>query len=181
MSATPETDAILEYLRVQFPATEGHLPLREMIQTIVRQRNGVAAKLRELETSIADLTHPNIAELLAKLNAREEDLRLAAGELRVPMPEAGTDMARLLSAKVLLRHQRDEARATCAELVTDSNAITLAETVVRLQRQRDELLAALEVLFPAAKAFAKYGQDVGEDGAELETLLEAISEVEGAK
>ena len=34
--------------------------------------------------------------------------------------------------------QRDEARATCSELVTDSDAITLARTVVRVTKERDE-------------------------------------------
>ena len=46
--------------------------------------------------------------------------------------------------------QRDEARATCSELVTDSNAITLARTVVRITQElaeargeRDRLAEAL--------------------------------------
>ena len=34
--------------------------------------------------------------------------------------------------------QRDEARATCSELVTDSDAITLARTVVRITQERDD-------------------------------------------
>ena len=34
--------------------------------------------------------------------------------------------------------QRDEARDACSELVTDSNAITLARTIVRVTKERDE-------------------------------------------
>jgi hypothetical protein len=37
-----------------------------------------------------------------------------------------------------LERERDEARATCSELVTDSDAITLARTVVRITQERDE-------------------------------------------
>ena len=36
-SKTPDTDAIIEYLRVQFPATEGHIPLREKIGNLERE------------------------------------------------------------------------------------------------------------------------------------------------
>lgn len=39
--------------------------------------------------------------------------------------------------------ERDEAIATCQELVTDSNAVTLAATVVRLERERNEAREAL--------------------------------------
>lgn len=39
--------------------------------------------------------------------------------------------------------ERDEAIATCQELVTDSNAVTLAATVVRLERERNEARGAL--------------------------------------
>ena len=35
-------------------------------------------------------------------------------------------------------NERDEARGTCSELVTDSDAITLARTVVRITQDRDE-------------------------------------------
>ena len=37
-----------------------------------------------------------------------------------------------------MKKQRDEARATCSELVTDSNAITLARTVVRITKELAE-------------------------------------------
>lgn len=40
--------------------------------------------------------------------------------------------------------ERDEAIATCQELVTDSNAVTLAATVVRLERERNEAREAIK-------------------------------------
>lgn len=52
--------------------------------------------------------------------------------------------------------QRDEARATCSELVTDSNAITLARTVVHITQElaeargeRDMLAEALQKVVTA--------------------------------
>ena len=41
--------------------------------------------------------------------------------------------------------ERDEAWACCDELVVDSNAITLAKTVMRLERERDEAIADRDI------------------------------------
>ncbi len=46
----------------------------------------------------------------AELEQREADLAAAAGELLLPIPEPGTDMARLMSANRLLRSELDQAR-----------------------------------------------------------------------
>lgn len=47
--------------------------------------------------------------------------------------------ARQLELELAQRNrERDEARATCSELVTDSDAITLARTVVHITQERDE-------------------------------------------
>ncbi len=40
----------------------------------------------------------------------QQDLKDAAGELVVPMPEPGTDMAKLLSANVILRQREERLR-----------------------------------------------------------------------
>jgi hypothetical protein len=39
------------------------------------------------------------------------DIAAAAGELLVPIPTPGSDAARLLRANIILRQERDEARA----------------------------------------------------------------------
>ena len=39
---------------------------------------------------------------------------------------------------VQVQSELRQARATCEELITDSNAVTLAATVVRLERERNE-------------------------------------------
>lgn len=46
-----------------------------------------------------------------ELAEHREDVRLASGELLIPIPEPGTETARLLRANVLMRRERDEARA----------------------------------------------------------------------
>lgn len=56
----------------------------------------------------ADLIREN-AQLKAALAQYRQDLKDAAGKLAVPMPEPGTDMAKLLRANVLLR-QREARR-----------------------------------------------------------------------
>ena len=44
-----------------------------------------------------------ISELEAKLAVHEQDLADAAGELKVPLPEPGSMVAKLLHANVMLR------------------------------------------------------------------------------
>lgn len=46
----------------------------------------------------------------------ESDVRDAAGELLVPMPEPGTDAAKMLLANRMLARERDEARALLRDL-----------------------------------------------------------------
>jgi len=54
---------------------------------------------------------PVLDALRTRLAQMETDIRDAAGELRVEMPEPGTPMAKLLSANVLMRRERDGLRA----------------------------------------------------------------------
>ena len=46
----------------------------------------------------------------AEIQAMRADIEAASGELRVPMPEPGTDMARVMVANAIMRDQRDEAK-----------------------------------------------------------------------
>jgi len=50
-------------------------------------------------------------DLFAELRAAREDMKAAAGELLVRMPEPGTDMARLLLANRMLMRERDRLRS----------------------------------------------------------------------
>jgi hypothetical protein len=55
----------------------------------------------------------------------------------------------IIAKGIETERQLAEARAICEELVTDSNAVTLAATVVRLERERDEALHKLEIAMAA--------------------------------
>jgi len=57
-------------------------------------------------------------ELRARVEVLEGDVVAAAGELLVPMPSPGTEMARVLRANVLLRHERDQLQRRVADLTT---------------------------------------------------------------
>jgi uncharacterized Zn ribbon protein len=70
---------------------------------------------------------PDCVHELRTENARHnEDLREAAGELLGPMPEPGTDAARVLRANRLMRRQRDDARAANAALAERVRVLTEA-------------------------------------------------------
>lgn len=49
---TPETDALLYYLKQQFPATEGHIPLRERISKLERERDEAREKLDVMKDAL---------------------------------------------------------------------------------------------------------------------------------
>jgi hypothetical protein len=69
--------------------------------------------------------------------------------------------------------ERDEAIATCQELVTDSNAVTLAATVVRLERERNEAREALSGRTVSCS-------QCNEAAKQLEAMREAIKEAHAA-
>lgn len=77
MSETPGTDAIIEYCAYQFPATEGHIPLRRMIEEI---------ELEGMEQArLNGMGGEREAALLGKVERLERDnarLRAAATEFR---------------------------------------------------------------------------------------------------
>lgn len=52
----------------------------------------------------------DMAELERQLAEAREDVVMASGELMIPMPKPGSDIARLLAANSIMRRQRDEAR-----------------------------------------------------------------------
>jgi glutathione S-transferase len=97
MSDTIETDAIIEYLRQQFPATEGHIPLREKIGKLERERNEArkerdcwifnAKELQKIvngweqERSGLKLMHKAEMKMRMKAEAERDKLRKVCDEL----------------------------------------------------------------------------------------------------
>ncbi len=72
-------------------------------------------------------------------SARRADLAAAAGELLVPIPPPGTDAARLLTANVLMRRERDAAR---------EKARRLTEALAEARRLREALRLIREFPIP---------------------------------
>jgi hypothetical protein len=72
----------------------------------------------------------------AEIEALREDLRLAAGELLVPIPEPGSDMSRLLSANVLLRRENERLRAERYD------AIKRAQSANAFEAKAEDMCAA---------------------------------------
>lgn len=48
-----------------------------------------------------------LEDLRTDLDVRDQDMREAAGELMVPLPEPGSDLGKVVSANSILRQQRD--------------------------------------------------------------------------
>ncbi len=82
-----------------------------------------------------------LARVRAELETRQEDDRLAAGELLVPLPTPGTDAARMMRANVLMRRQRDEARAKLTECERERDAwnVTAENQLVSVGKLRSRL------------------------------------------
>jgi hypothetical protein len=57
-----------------------------------------------------------VLRLREEIRKMRDDLAAAAGELLVRLPEPGTDMARLLSANVLLKRFGDKTERRCSEV-----------------------------------------------------------------
>lgn len=66
-----------------------------------------------------------------------------------------------------MERERNLARATCEELVTDSYAVTLAQTVVKLERERNE----------ARQAIANLNQRLAERQESFQAQLIRIEDV----
>lgn len=97
---------------------------------------------RERNHRVPTLTWAEVDSLLDEVREAREDTRQAAGECRVPLPMPGTDMAKVLSANVLMRKriaeleaERDEYRAMRDNAAANSAA---------LDSQRRERIAELE-------------------------------------
>lgn len=66
--------------------------------------------------------YTNIAKLAAEgALAVIKDLEAAAGDCPISVPEPGSDMAKMLSANVMLRRQRDELKKAAVVLMQQRN------------------------------------------------------------
>jgi hypothetical protein len=98
------------------------------VKDVVAQMNYDAAKIDAAQARVLELEN-EVAKLKAAIELGQENC------------DAEYDA---------LRKERDEARATCAELVTDGNAITLAAKLARVTAERDAEFARSDTELAAA-------------------------------
>ncbi len=126
----------------------------------------------ELAVTLASLREDYL-EMDARGKNRADDFKLAAGALRIVLPEPGSDTARLLSANILLRRSvsgRLTLKAKCDAQRKELHALNVAirerdrltdERIANLVKERDALL----VVHRAAKAFCEAPNFDDADGA----------------
>jgi len=114
--------------------------LREANLGLAMELNEARATCRELVTDSNAIT---LAQTVVRITQERDELREWASVNGVSSLAKDRDQfrARLREEQQLhvqTLNERDEARETCRELVTDSDAITLARTVVRITQERDQ-------------------------------------------
>ncbi len=129
MRNTPETDKFVEYMNYQFPATEGHIRMREKVATLETQRDEAQAELLAERKRVGDaaalnmrLAHEKQGAEVALMDAKAEVERLRKrveeleGEIRglnhlwVPTPPAPIPAA--TSTEIFEAHGREWYAAT---------------------------------------------------------------------
>lgn len=90
-----------------------------------------------------------VAALQAQLATHQQDLELAAGELLIPIPEPGTDVARLMRANRLLLQEnnrlRGELHAQGTSQGTTPEVEALRATCATLRRDQERTASELAV------------------------------------
>jgi hypothetical protein len=126
--------------------------------------HGVTATLRD-----------EVARLTAERDEARADAIAAAGELLIPIPPPGTDLARTLSANILLRRERDEAHS----------ALTRSEEARREAERRAErwwevlceTVTELGQIAPEAAAYAAgWAKTIRNERDAAEAKAEALRE-----
>lgn len=74
------------------------------------------------------------AQILDERNALAADLKEAAGEYLVPMPEPGSDVAVMLAANNIMRRERDAFKSRLVDLHKEYD-----DALVREKLLRDEI------------------------------------------
>jgi len=116
--------------------------------------------------------------LVERVAEHENDLAEAAGALMVPMPEPGTDMARVMKANALIRGERDGANKRTTELEgkikRQREALSaLNEAQARITSQLD-----LEAARRAAEMVQTLQHEPGRAAVELAVANRRIAELE---
>ena len=162
---TPETDALDRELHSPRVLQDRYSEMRDHARRLERERDEWYYK-----------AHANAAFTLEARAERDEarrerDEALAAIVGWENKWKCAVEMA--AQAEV----ERDEAWACCDELVVDSNAITLAKTVMRLERERDEARGERDTLRDAVNALHDYVHGKRNDGKDISEILNGVMKI----
>ena len=94
---------------------------------------------RDAANALASERYEKLKEIAETLFQADRVMSQAIGQVTALVKERDAERDNAL----LLQRERDDARAICAELVTDSNAVTLAQTVFKLTAELDTLKGKL--------------------------------------
>ena len=115
-----------------------------------------------------------ITSLQIQNRKAQDDMKVAAGELLVDMPESETDLARVLSANVLLRRELAEVREEMAE-----RCMRLSDQVAKMMKQRDAGYEALERLQQEYNRLEVICSEWQEENINLISQVERLNEETG--
>lgn len=99
-----------------------------------------------------------LVRLKANFDCYFADLEAAAGELKIPVPEPGTDMARLLAANVLLKSRLEAVQKENTNLLMANHDCYAWFEALNMDHQR--ALRALDELARLGNG-ARYGSSIG--------------------
>lgn len=101
-SDTPRTDEIVSYLEVQFPATIGHIPLRERVEKLERELNAASKNARGDKAQAFEDLERIVAALETDNKSAGEGFELLAHNFPEIQLECDTPLAaaKLISERV---------------------------------------------------------------------------------
>lgn len=89
--------------------------LKQQLQTVTAERD-LACETRDSLATLRNADAVTIADLERQVAAYRQDMKDAAGELRIELPEPGTLISKMLIANVLLKGQLRDAQADATRL-----------------------------------------------------------------
>lgn len=164
--ATPETDDLDRELHNPRVLQDRYSEMMEHAQNMERERDEARESIIGWENkwkcavemaAQAEVERDEARNLFESSKRARASLNEALDKTLHELREAREQLA---AAKHFLEKyiaERDEAWACCDELVVDSNAITLAKTVMRLERERDEAREENEKLREALLRIRTWG------------------------
>lgn len=134
----------------------------------------------ETDAFYAKLYAPNVPAAMIEIACGDERRKMQSferqrNEAREQLASEKATRNAIIAKGIEMEHQLAEARAICEELVTDSNAVTLAATVVRLERERNEAREAFAIATSQLVQVQGELRQAREENARLRAELQNIA------